>query len=358
MITADFVLGRQGYSDEKRQIQFFNSLEARLGKLPGVTASTISDSLPPSGGTRGRLLASMQVEGQPPFEKGTGGLIMWRYVTPGYFSALGIPIVRGRAFTEADRATGASAMILSQAFAQRLFPNGDAIGKRIRTNEWATVVGVAADVKNLGPMLPSEPEYYILRRHVSDATSHVQEPPTGWRAAKVAIRTSVNPKVMGGWLTREFAAVDPTLPVNIGSMQQKVGRLVDRPKFNALLLTLFAGMGVLLAAVGLYGVMAFLVGQRTPEIGVRMALGATPVAIVRLVLSRAAGWTLAGVVVGLVGSLFATRAIQSMLFDVPARDPWTLSIVLPALILIALAASSIPTVRAARVDPMTALRHE
>jgi predicted permease len=352
--TAEFVLGRQGYSDEKRQIQFFNSLEARLSKLPGVTASAISDSLPPSGGTRGRLLASMQVEGQPPFDKGTGGLIMWRFVTPGYFSALGIPIVRGRGFTEEDRAAAASAMILSQQFAQRLFPNGDAIGKRIRTNEWATVVGVAADVKNMGSMLPSEPEYYILRKHVADATSHSQE----WRDAKVAIRTSVNPKVMAGWITREFAALDPTLPVAIGSMQRKVGRLVDRPKFNAMLLTLFAGMGVLLAAVGLYGVMAFLVGQRTQEIGVRMALGATPSAIVRLVLSRAAGWTLAGLLVGLVGSLFATRVIQSMLFDVPARDPWTFAIVLPMLLLIALAASSIPTLRAARVDPMRALRHE
>jgi putative ABC transport system permease protein len=354
VITADFVLGREGYSDEKRQIQFFNSLEARLNKLPGVTSSAISDSLPPSGGTRGRLLASLEVEGQPPFEKGTGGLIMWRYVTPGYFSALGIPIVRGRGFTEEDRVPGEGAMILSQAFAQRLFPNGDAIGKRIKTNDWATVVGVAADVKNLGPMLPSEPEYYILRGHVSDATSHSQE----WRDAKVAIRTSVNPKVMGGWLTREFAALDPTLPVTIGSMQRKVGRLVDRPKFNALLLTLFAGMGVLLAAVGLYGVMAFLVGQRTPEIGVRMALGATPAVIVRLVLSRAAGWTLVGVLAGLIGSLFATRVIQSMLFGVAARDPWTFAIVLPVLLLIALAASWIPTLRAARVDPMRALRHE
>ncbi len=354
VITADFVLGRQGYSEENRQIQFFNSLEARLNKLPGVTASVITDSLPPSGGTRGRLLASMQVEGQPPFEKGTGGLIMWRYVTPGYFSTLGIPMVRGRAFTEEDRASGSSAMILSQSFAQRLFPNGDAIGKRIKTTDWATVVGVAADVKNLGPLLPSEPEYYILRRHVPDATSHSQD----WRDAKIAIRTSVTPKVMAGWITREFAALDPTLPVSIGSMQRKVGRLVDRPKFNALLLTLFAGMGVLLAAVGLYGVMAFLVGQRTPEIGVRMALGATPAAIVRLVLSRAAGWTLAGVLVGLVGSLFVTRLIQSMLFDVPARDPWTYAIVLPVLLLIALAASWIPTQRAARVDPMRALRHE
>lgn len=356
--TAEFVLGRQGYSEENRQIQFFNNLETRLNQIPGVAASTISDSLPPAGGTRGRLLASMQVAGRPPFEKGTGGMIMWRYVTPGYFATLGIPMVQGRGFTEADREPGSSSMILSQSFAQRLFPNGDAIGQRIKTNEWATVVGVAADVRNLGPMRPAEPEFYILRKHVSDATSHFQEPPEGWRDAKVAIRTSVNPKVMAGWITREFAALDPALPVSIGSMQQKVGRMVDRPKFNALLLSLFAGMGLLLAAIGLYGVMAFLVGERTPEIGVRMALGASPGSIVRLVLARAAGWTVAGVLIGLAGSLFATRMIQGMLFDMPARDPWTFAVVVAALLLVALAAASIPTLRASRVDPMLALRHD
>jgi predicted permease len=358
VITAEFVLSRLGYSEDARQHQFLNELEARLAKIPGVGSFAISDSLPPSGGTRGRLLASMQVEGQPPFDKGTGGLIMWRYVTPGYFSALGIPIVRGRAFTENDRAPGASSMMLSQTFAQRLFPNGDAVGKRIKTVEWATVVGVAADVRNLGPLQPAEPEYYILRRHVPDEISHIQEPPTGWRQAKVAIRTSVNANVMAGWIKREFAALDPALPVTIGSMQRRVGRLVDRPRFNALLLTLFAGMGVLLAAVGLYGVMAFLVAQRTAEIGVRMALGATPAAITKLVLSRAAGWTLAGVLAGLAGSIFATRALQSMLFGVEARDPSTYLVVLPVLLLIALAAAWIPTLRAARVDPMNALRHE
>ena len=358
VMTAEFVLSRLGYSEDARQHQFFNELETRLGRIPGVGSFAISDSLPPSGGTRGRLLASMQVEGQPPFDKGTGGLIMWRYVTPGYFASLGIPMVRGRAFTEEDRAPGASTMILSQTLAQRLFPSGNAVGQRIKTNEWATVVGVAADVKNLGPMQPSEPEYYILRKHMPDENSRIQEPPTGWRQARVAIRTSVNPKVMAGWIKREFAALDPALPVTIGSMQRRVGRLVDRPRFNAFLLTLFAGMGLLLAAVGLYGVMAFLVAQRTAEIGVRMALGATPGAITKLVLSRAAAWTLAGVLAGLAGSLFATRAIRSMLFEVEARDPWTFLVVLPVLLLIALGAAWIPTLRASRVDPMTALRHE
>src|SRR5262249_26868090 len=139
---------------------------------------------------------------------------------------------------------------------------------------------------------------------------------------------------------------------------QRVSSVMERPRFNALLLGLFAAMGVLLAAIGLYGVMAFLVSQRTQEIGVRMALGATPAVIVKMVLSRAGAWTLAGVAVGLAGSLFAVRAIQSMLFEVPARDPWTFTVAVPALGVIALGAAWIPSLRASRVDPMTALRHD
>jgi len=358
VMTAEFVLGRQGYSDATRQLQFFNDLETRLAAIPGVGAFTISDSLPPSGSTRGRLLASIQIEGQPPFDKGTGGMIAWRYVTPGYFSTLGIPIVRGRAFRDDDRTRPPGAIILSESFARRLFPNGDAVGKRIKTEGWETVIGVAADVKNQGPQQPSEPEFYELRRHVPDDNFRNTDQSFGWRQAKIAIRTSVNPKVMAGWIKREFAALDPALPIELGSMHQRVGRLMNRPRFNALLLSLFAGMGVLLAAIGLYGVMAFLVGQRTQEIGVRMALGATPSEITRMVLSRAAAWTATGAVIGVAGAFFATRAIQSMLFQVPARDPWTLAAAFSVLLLIAMAAAWIPAVRAARVDPMTALRQE
>ena len=174
----------------------------------------------------------------------------------------------------------------------------------------------------------------------------------------MAIRTPVNPDVMSAWLKKEIAAIDPALPVTVSTMQQRVSRLNDRPRFNAILLALFAGMGLVLAAIGLYGVMSFLVGQRTQEIGVRMALGATPRAITKLILSHAAVWTLGGALAGLIGSLFAFRAVRSLLFEVPERDPWTLAVVLPGLLLVALAAAWIPSRRAARVDPMTALRHE
>jgi predicted permease len=357
VVTAEFVLGKQRYSQDVRQLQFYDDLETRLRQIPGAASFAITDSLPPGGG-RGRPLAALQVEGQPPFQEGTGGMVIWRYVTPGYFETLGIPIVRGRGFREEDRAPAEHAMILSESLARKLFPNGDAVGKRVKADGWATVIGVARDVRNLGPLRPADAEYYALRKRTADEVFRNQMPSLGWRDGKIAIRTSTNPQVMSDWIKREFAAIDPALPVTFGSMQQRMTKLVQRPRFNALLLSLFAGMGVLLAAVGLYGVMAFLVGQRTQEIGVRMALGATPGRITKLVLFRALTWTLAGAAAGAIGSVFAARALRTMLFQVPQQDPWAYGVALPVLLLIALAAAWIPSRRAARVDPMTALRQD
>ncbi|HYL74935.1 MAG TPA: ABC transporter permease [Bryobacteraceae bacterium] len=358
VVTAEFILGRQRYSQDARQLQFFNDLESRLGQIPGVAAFTLTDSLPPSGGARGRLFASIQVEGQPPFREGTGGMVTWRYVTPGYFSTLGIPIVSGRGFNDPDRSQAEHSVIVSESLARKLFPNADALGHRIKIDAWSTIVGIAADVRNAGVLQPAEPEYYVVRKRVPDEHFANQNPAAGWRQAKVAIRTSMNPRAMSDGVKREFAALDPTLPVEIGVMQSRVAHLTDRPRFNAVLLSLFAAMGLLLAAIGLYGVMAYLVGQRTQEIGVRMALGATPRAIVKLILSRATVWTLAGAALGFTCSFFAAGAIRTMLFQVGEHDPWTFAVVLPVLFVIALSAAWIPSLRAAKIDPMTALRDE
>ncbi len=359
VVTAEFILGKQRYSEDARQLQFFDDIESRLGAIPGVTAFTISDSLPPYGGVRARPFAAIQVEGQPPFQEGTGGMVVWRYVTPGYFSTLGVRITRGRGFEDRDRATVESSIVISDSLARKLFPEGAALGKGLNIDgQTSTVVGITTDVRNNGAAGETSPEYYMLRKPTLDATFRNQMPPSGWRQAKVAIRAPMSPSVMAGWLKREIAAIDPALPVTISTMQERVSRLSDRPRFNAILLALFAAMGLVLAAIGLFGVMSFLVGQRTQEIGVRMALGATPRTITKLILSRAAVWTLAGAVTGLIGSLFATRALRSLLFEVPEHDPWIFAVVLPGLLLVAMAAAWIPSQRAARVDPMTALRQE
>ena len=357
VVTAEFTLGKR-YAEGPRQIQFFEDLEARLRQLPGATSFAVSDSLPPSGGARGRLFASIRVEGQPPFPNGTGGMVLWRYVTPGYFATLKIPIVRGRGFEERDRAPAENSVVLSESLARLLFPRGDALGQRLNIGVSLTVIGIARNVRNAGLARDADPEYYVLRKHVPDEIFRSQMPLGGWRQAKIAIRTGLDEGATARWLTREFAEIDPSLPVTISSLGQRVGKLAERPRFNAFLLALFAALGVLLAAVGLYGVMAFLVGQRTQEIGVRMALGATPGAIAKLVLGRALGWTAAGAFLGAVGSLFAARAVRSMLFQAEAQDPWALGTALAAILLIAWAAAWVPSRRAARIDPMSALRHE
>ena len=358
VVTAEFTLGKQRYLQNARQLEFFNELHARLEQIRGAAAVAISDSLPPSGGTRGRLFASIRVPGEPPLPEGTGGMVTWRYVSPAYFSTLGIPILRGRAFRAEDRVASDEAAVLSESLARRLFPNGDALGKHLVIDGDVTVIGVAADTRNAGPLREPEPEYYVVRRVTPDAILRNQEPPWGWRHTFVAVRTPVNTKVMADWIKRELAALDPEMPVTIGTMQDRVGKLAQRPRFDAFLITLFACIGVLLAMIGLYGVMAFLVWQRTQEIGIRMALGATPGAISKLVLSRAARWTLAGVTLGIVASIFATRMLRAMLFGVAEHDPWTYTAVVPLLFAVALAAAWIPSRRAARVHPMVALRHE
>jgi len=359
VVTAEFILGRQRYSGDLRQLQFFDDLESRLRAVPGATSFTISDSLPPYGGVRARPFAAIQVERRSPFQEGTGGMVVWRYVTPGYFGTLGVRITRGRGFEDGDRSAGESTIVLNAYLAQKLFAAGDPLGQRlIIDGQTSTVIGIASNVRNNGPAGETSPEYYMLRKPTLDATFRNQMPGNGWRQAKVAIRTPADPQVVAGWLKREIATIDPTLPVTVSTMQERVSRLNDGPRFNAILLGLFAAMGLVLAAIGLYGVMSVLVGQRTQEIGVRMALGATPGAIAKLILSRAAVWTLAGTGAGLIGSLFAVRAVRSLLFEVPEHDPWTFAIILPSLLFIALAAAWIPSRRAARVDPMTALRRE
>ena len=243
-------------------------------------------------------------------------------------------------------------VILSDALARRMFPGENPLGKQIRPGlrgEWLTVVGVAGNVKNSGLIEKENPEYYVLRKHSPENVA---------AGATAIMRTRIRPQAMAQWVRAEIAALDATLPVNIETMEQRVGKLAERPRFNAVLLGIFAGLGMLLAAIGLYGVISFLVAQRSQEIGVRMALGATPRAISRLVLGQAASWIAAGAVLGGVGSFFTVRLLGHMLFHVSATDPWTLAAALLMLLGVGLMAAWIPSRRAAHVDPMRVLREQ
>ncbi len=361
VVTASFVLGRQRYSRDVEQLALFRELEQRLESLPGVSAAAVSDSIPPFGGTRGRLLSTIDVEGRPQRPEGSGGMVAWRYVTPGYFAAMGIPIRRGRAFTELDRGAEARSVVLSETLARLMFPGVDPLGRHIQRGpqgQWFTVVGVAADARNAGAEKATGPEYYFVRKSVADVTWANQEPPLGWRGAVAVVRTPVDPKLAASELRGLFASLDPTLPVEISTMRDRLDRATGRPRFQATLLAAFAVIGVLLAAIGLSGVMSFLVAQRRREIGVRMALGATPGSIVKLTLAFAARYTAAGIVIGGVGAFMTARWLRAQLFQVAPGDPRPLALAIGLLALVALIAAAGPARRAARVDPMTTLRAE
>jgi putative ABC transport system permease protein len=352
VLTAEVTLGQYRYRQESQQREFFEQLRTRLKEIPGISSVALSDSIPPAGGMQDAIFSNIEIAGRPRTPEGTGGMVGFREVSLEYFSTLETKIMQGRGFNDDDLVPGQNAVILSDALARRLFSNGDVLGQSMRYDQkgpWRTVVGIAADVRNNGLEKTSDPEFYIPWK---------DDPQEYYGHAFVILRTPVNPNTIAKWVRAEVASIDPTQPVILEAMAQRVSKLTDRPRFNAVLLTLFAVTGVCLAAVGLFGVVGYLVAQRTREIGVRMALGATPHNILLLVLRGVTRWTLAGALAGFVGSWFAARLLQSLLFGVSVHNPWLLCPPIVLLVAIAFLAGLIPARRAMRVDPMVALRHE
>jgi len=340
-------------------VDFHLRAEAALRHLPGVTAVGMSDSLPPDGWHDAIRLSDLDVQGSPRAPASDAGYSVWRRVTPDYFRALQIPIVEGRNFTEEERGLDKHLAILSRGLAARLFPGGNAIGKLIERWEFNpyrkagpvfTVVGVAGDVKNGGLGGEDQPEFYELRTSVQ----------TGyWDSHHFFILESSLPaSVIAPWIRSRVAQLDPTAPVEIDTMKQAVSRLADRPRFETALLGFFAFCGLLMAVIGLYGVIAFVAAQRTQEIGVRMALGATRMDILRLIAAEGLRMIALGGAVGLGVSLAAAQLLRSMLFNVGPHDPVTYAAVLGLLGVVALAATLIPARAAMKVEPVVALRYE
>lgn len=366
--AAQITLGRSSYSasPEKRTL-FFEAIEQRLARLPGVTSLAVTDSLPPSGGMRAVPYFILQAEGKPQSQTGTGGMVGWRAVTPEYFSALHIPILRGRPFTEEDRRSGEDVVILNALLAQRLFGTVNADGRRVRLSQdshWYTVVGVSANVigvvnnaRNGGVEVSEDPEYEIVRLHAPDAGIPDGGPGAPLHAA-VILRSSMPQAALAGFVRGAVAELDPAVPVNLVAMEDRVSQLVATPRFDAQLLTAFGALSLVLAAVGLLGVISFLVSRQTREIGVRMALGATPRSVILLFLGKAARWTIAGACIGLTGSYWVATLLKGLLFEVPRFDVLTWLLALIILLCVSGLAAWIPARRASRVDPMVALRYE
>ena len=356
VVTAQISLTEHRYPDMPRQLGFYSEIESRISRIPGIAYVALSNSLPPSGQGQATFFASIEVPGRARPAEGTGGMVGFRMVTPNYFHTLAIPIIRGRPFTEQDRAPTEQPVILSEALANKMFPNEDPLGKSLRFGAasdspslWRTIVGVAADVKNNGLIADADPEFYIPWKN--DSQAYV-------RRSYVTFLTSLSPATVVPWARSQIAAIDPTTPVEFSTMTDRIGKLTERPRFEATLLSLFAGVAVLLASLGIYGVVSFFVSQRTQEIGVRMALGATPLSILKMVLFNVARWAVTGAILGILGSWFCARLLQSLLFEVRPHDPVLLTAALLVLLTVTFFAAWIPARRAARVDPMIALRYE
>jgi hypothetical protein len=279
-------------------------------------------------------------------------MVEFRWVTPGYFRTLAIPIIAGRAFEEGERASGESPLILSATLARRLFGNENPLGQQIDlevSGHWSPVVGVAADIKNNGLTDPPDPEYYRLRMHSAQTVG---------LSGVAVFRTALDPEALARWVRKEFSAMDPSLPLTVETLEERVDRFRERPRFVATLVGVFAALGLALAAVGLYGVLSFLVARQSREIGVRMAIGARPVDIALHIQKYAGIWTGVGVVAGLAGSFALARTIRGLLFEVSPNDPVSLLVSAAALVVTAALAAWIPSYRAARIDPVVALRNE
>jgi len=364
VVTAELTLGQQKYSQPSQRLAFFEELEQKLKQLPGAGNVALCDSLPPNAPARTMPFIALQVEGRPPLapEQGIGGVVGWRSVTPDYFSVLGIQLLRGRSFQETDRNPGGGAIILNEALAQRLFPGEDPLGKpiRFRLDEQRysvalAVVGIAANTQNNGLGGQAGPEYYVVRRHAADDV--IFRYPDSQRIS-IVVRSVVEAPTVSKEVRDAVAGLDPTLPVETGTMRQTVFSLAARPRFSAALLTLFALLGLLLAAAGIYGLVALLVSQRTREIAIRIALGAAPSSVMHTMLTQVSVWIALGAAAGICSSLLAGRWVGALLFGVKPNDSATLAEAVIVLLAVALAAAYLPARRAAKVDPMVALRYE
>ncbi|HEX8292223.1 MAG TPA: ABC transporter permease, partial [Pyrinomonadaceae bacterium] len=346
VLTMQLSLPPAKYKEPQRQAAFLQQVLQRAESLPGVKAAGAVVGLPLGGNVASRYF---QIEGRPPRPAGEGLNTNFNLASPNYFRALGVPLKSGRYFDEHDAAGATEVVVINETMARRFWPDEDPLGKRLRIaeNPWRTVVGVVGDVKNDELSAETKPEmFYPLAQSPLPFMTLVVRSDTDPTALVAAVRGAV----------RE---VDKEQPVyDVKTMEQRVAESVSSLRLTALLVGLFAVLAVTLAAIGIYGVISYSVTQRTHEIGVRVALGARGVDVLRLVVGHGMRLVLVGVGLGLVGALALTRLVSSFFFGVSAADPAVYAGVSLLLLAVALLACLVPARRAAKTDPMVALRYE
>jgi predicted permease len=346
VLTFEVNLAGPRYDSNDAQDQFFDALYARLRALPGVSAAGGSGTIPLRGGS----MASLAIDGRPQPE-GKLPEIGYQPVSDDLFRALGMTLKRGRTFHPGDNSNAPRVVILSEGLARAFWPNADPIGARIRLGPnpeepWSTIVGIVGDVR-VGVAGDARPTAYVSSRQ-----DH-------WGGADVVVRTTGDPMALLPAVRREMKALDATLPVGSPASMKDVrsSRLADR-RLPMQLMTAFALLALTLAAVGVYGVMAYSVAARTREIGVRVALGAQPRDVFGMVLRQGLRAAVVGLTLGLLGAAALGRVLTKLLYGVTPTDALTFVAVAAVLLAVALAACFIPARRAVRVDPLEALRSE
>jgi putative ABC transport system permease protein len=350
VLTAKLSLAPERYTDGDALRSFHREVLDRVAALPGVEAAGLTSHLSiEQYGTNGYVT----VEGKT-YAPTQEPIVELRVVSPGYFRAMGVALKRGRTFDERDREDSSLGVVINETMARTIWPGEDPIGKRVHgrpiRSEWVPVIGVVADVKNMGLTQPPAPEFYF---------NYAQGGTDILRNMTLAVRSRIDPGTLGAAVRREVRAVDPAQPLfNVQTMQAVLDETISDRRLNMTLLGVLAALSLILAVVGIYGVMSYNVTQHTREIGIRMALGAGKTDILKLILGRGAALALLGVLIGLVLSLQLTNLMSALLFGVSATDPATFGAISALLFAVALVACYLPALRAIKIDPLIALRYE
>jgi predicted permease len=351
LLTMRVALPQAVYPENQRVLQFWTSVQQRVAALPGVESATIVSGLPPM---RQIMANDTQIEGWVQREGGPiQNMDYWQLTGPRFFETMGIRLIDGRYFDDRDGASAPLTVMVNQTTARMYWPGESALGHRVKPGfqgDWRTVVGVVEDVKNAGLDKPAATELYI---------PYLQTTGLGMRTGFVILRAKGDPGKMVGPSRGVIHEIDSSLPVAaVRTMDEVLSSAQARPRFLTLLLTMFSGVALVLAAVGIYGVISYSVAQRTNEFGIRMAMGASQPEVLRMVLGQGLLLGLIGVGLGAAGALALTRLIRGLLFGISSFDPVTFLVMAVLLTVVTLAACWVPARRATRVDPMVALRYE
>jgi len=346
VLTMQISMGGQRYRENAPVVRDGDAIIDRIRALPGVTDAAVAGQIPlgGNGDTWG-----FHIVGRP---SGADDPSVERYaVTPGYFSVMRIPLIRGRLIDDSDQLDSEKVMVIGQRTAERLWPNADPIGQHVRIGGLDgppyKIVGIAGDVRHQELAMPPTMQMYVAQRQFADSF------------LTVVVRTAAEPTSLADGVRRAIWSVAPDVPIyQPATLNELVDKSVGPRRFVMWLLELFGAMALLMTALGVYGVVAYSVSERTRELGVRAALGATRADIARLIIGNGLGVVVAGLAVGCVAAFAATRYLESSLFNVSASDPLTFAMVAIVLLAVTVVAQSVPVVRATRVDPSVALRQE